>query len=196
MKISTNVSRSTNRLNPYNVNTAYTIATSDGIGSQEQFHRIGNNLLVTTLSVFNLDRDTLLEVNDKVLRCVGGLEGVLCQFPHVTGRSSVGVFQDTSLIGAVSQVLVHTPWLGLGRCNGNALVGSVGEQVVTALEAIVENRVTPWGNHLDVGLQGVECKFETDLVVTLASTAVGNGKTSLFLLGEYIGQQLNKPQSR
>ena len=35
-------------------------------------------------------------------------------------------------------------------------------------------RNSPWGNDLNVGLQTVESKLETDLVVTLTSTAVGN----------------------
>lgn len=79
----------------------------------------------------------------------------------------------------MGQVLVHTPWLGLGGCHGDALLRSIGEQVVTALEAVVEDRITPRGNDLDIGLQGVESQFETDLVITLAGAAVGNSEAAL-----------------
>jgi len=35
-------------------------------------------------------------------------------------------------------------------------------------------RYTPWGNDLDVGLEGVVGELETDLVVTLSGASVGN----------------------
>lgn len=40
-------------------------------------------------------------------------------------------------------------------------------------------RDTPWRNDLDVWLKAVECKLETDLVVTLASAAVGDELAAL-----------------
>jgi hypothetical protein len=81
----------------------------------------------------------------------------------------------------VSQVLIHGPGLGLGGGYGNALLGSVGEEIVTADEALVENGVTPRGNDLNVGLEGVEGKLEANLVVTLASAAVGDSEAALAL---------------
>jgi hypothetical protein len=83
----------------------------------------------------------------------------------------------------VGQVLVHRPGLGLGGGHGNALLGGVGEEVVATGEAVVESRVTPGGNDLDIGLEGVEGKLETDLVVTLAGATVGNSEAS-FPLGD------------
>jgi hypothetical protein len=82
----------------------------------------------------------------------------------------------------VGQVLIHGPGLGLGGGDGDALLGSVGEEIVTADEALVEDGVTPGGNDLDVGLEGVEGKLEANLVVTLAGAAVGDSEAALALV--------------
>jgi hypothetical protein len=81
----------------------------------------------------------------------------------------------------VGQVLIHTPGLRLGGGDGDTLLLSVVEQVLTALEALVEDGFAPWGNDLDVGLESVEGKLEADLVVTLTSAAVGDGEAALAL---------------
>jgi hypothetical protein len=83
----------------------------------------------------------------------------------------------------VSQVLIHTPGLGLGRGDGDALLGGIGKEIVTAGETLIEDGVAPRGDDLDGGLQGVEGKLEANLVVTLTSAAVGNGEAALALLG-------------
>lgn len=72
----------------------------------------------------------------------------------------------------MGQVLVHTPWLRLGRGDGDALVGGVGKEVVAASEAFVEDGVTPRRNDLDFGLQGVESQLEANLVVALPSATM------------------------
>lgn len=166
-----------------NVNTANTVTTGNGVGSQEELDRVGNSLLLAVLGVLQLHRETLVEVDDEVFRLVGSGERVGGQFPHVSGRSGVGVLQDTGLVGAVGQVLVHTPWLGLGRGDGNALLSGVVKQGITASEAVVEDGVTPRGNDLDVGLQGVEGELEANLVVTLTGATVrdGDGTFPLFI---------------
>lgn len=161
-----------------NVDTTNPVAASNSVGGQEKVNSVGSDLLLATLSVFQLDGDARLEVNGEILGLVRGGERVLGELPHVGGRSDVGVLEDTGLVRAVGQVLVHRPGLGLGGGHGNALLGGVGEQVVATGEAVVESRVTPGGNDLDIGLKGVEGKLETDLVVTLAGATVGNGEAS------------------
>lgn len=165
-----------------NVDTTNTVAAGNSVGSQKEVNSIGSHLLLAALGVFELDGETLFKVNGKVLGLVGGSERVHGKLPHVGRRGDVRVLQDTGLVRAVSQVLVHTPGLGLGGGHGNALLTSVGEEIVTTGEALVEDRVTPGSNDLDVGLEGVKGEFEPDLVVTLASAAVGNGETSFPLL--------------
>lgn len=164
-----------------NVNTTNTVTTSSSVGGQEELNRVGNSLLLTVLSVFQLNRDTLVEVNDKVLRLVRSSERVGGQFPHVRRRCGVGVLEDAGLVRAVSQVLIHTPGLGLGRGHRDALLGGIVEQGITAGEAVVEDGVTPRGDDLDVGLEGVEGKFETNLVVTLAGASVGDSDSAFSL---------------
>lgn len=62
----------------------------------------------------------------------------------------------------------------LGGSNGDAGLGGVVKQIVATSETLEELRVTPGGNDLDGGLDGVESEFETDLVVTLAGGTVGD----------------------
>ena len=50
------------------------------------------------------------------------------------------------------KVLVHTPGLGLGGCDGNADFGGVIEQVVSASETFKELGKSPGGNDFDGGL--------------------------------------------
>lgn len=50
------------------------------------------------------------------------------------------------------KVLVHTPGLGLGGCDGNADFGGVIEQVVSASETFKELGQSPGGNDFDGGL--------------------------------------------
>ena len=164
------------------INTANTVTAGNSVSGQEELDGVGDSLLLASLSVLELDGDTLLEVEGEVLGLIGGGQGVLGQFPHVGGRSGIGVLQDAGLVGAVGQVLVHGPGLGLGGGDGNALLLGVVEQVLTALEALVEDGVAPRGNDLDAGLEGVEGKLEANLVVTLTSAAVGDSEAALALL--------------
>ena len=80
------------------------------------------------------------------------------------------------------QVLVHAPWLALCAADWNALLSRILKKILSALEALVEDWVTPRCDDLDGWLEGVECEFETDLVVALACAAVGDGEAA-FLLG-------------
>ena len=157
------------------------MAAGNGVGSQEDVNGVGDGLLLAVLSELQLDGNTLLEVEGEVLGLVRSGQGILGQLPHISGRGGVRVLQDTGLVRAVGQVLVHAPGLGLGGGDGDALLGGVGEEVVTASEALVEDRVAPRGNDLDVGLEGVEGKLEANLVVTLTSATVGDGETALGL---------------
>jgi hypothetical protein len=81
----------------------------------------------------------------------------------------------------VRKVLVHRPGLRLGLEDGHTRGSGVIEQVSAARKAVVELGQTPWRNDLDVGLQSVEGELETDLVVALASAAVGDGEAALLL---------------
>lgn len=81
----------------------------------------------------------------------------------------------------MSKVVVHGVRLGLCGSNRNALLGRIVKQVVTTLESVEEGRVTPRSDDLNVRVNGVVCKLETDLVVALASAAVGNELAALSL---------------
>lgn len=159
-----------------NVDTANTVPTGNGVGGEEELNWVSDGL---SLLVLELHRDTPLEVNGEVLWHIWGVLWVDGKLPHILWGSRVGVLKDTGLVGAVSHVLVHRPWLSFGLGDGDADLGGIVEKVVTALEAVVELGNSPWGDNLDVGLEGIEGKLETDLVVTLTSAAVGDCNTLL-----------------
>ena len=64
--------------------------------------------------------------------------------------------------------------------DGNSLFGSVGEKSLTSRETGVEFGKTPWGNDFDVRFESIVGQFETDLIVALAGTAVGDGLAAFF----------------
>ncbi|THX43602.1 Bystin-domain-containing protein [Aureobasidium pullulans] len=161
-----------------NVDTANTVLAGNGVDSKEELGGIGDSLAAGELS---LDGQTLLEVKDKVLGLLGSLGGVDGQLPHVLGGSDVGVLEDTGLVTAVGQILVHAPGLALCAGDGDAGLLGVVEEILATLEAVVEDGVAPWGNDLDGGLQGVEGQLEADLVVALTGAAVRDGETALLL---------------
>lgn len=164
------------------INTANTVTASNGVSGQEELNRVSDGLFLTTSSVLKLDGDTLLEEDDEVLGLIRSRQRVLGQLPHISGRGCVGVLQDTGLVGAVSQVLIHGPGLGLGGGDRDALLFGVVEQVLAALEALVEDGLAPRRNDLDGGLEGVKGKFEANLVVTLTGAAVGDSEAALALV--------------
>jgi hypothetical protein len=81
----------------------------------------------------------------------------------------------------VCHVFIHAPGLALGAGDRDALLSGIVEEVVAALEAVVEDGVPPGCEDLDAGLESVECQLEADLVVALASAAVRDGKAALLL---------------
>jgi hypothetical protein len=96
----------------------------------------------------------------------------------------------------VCQVLVHAPWLALCAGDRDALGSGVVKEVASALELIVEDRVAPWCDDGDGRLKGVECKLESDLVVTLAGAAVGNSEASLLLRDRDLGTSDDRASER
>lgn len=81
----------------------------------------------------------------------------------------------------MGQVLIHGPWLALSTADWNTSGSGVVQKGVTARETLVEFWHSPWCNDLDLGLQSIECKLETDLVVTLSCAAVRDGEAALLL---------------
>jgi len=74
-------------------------------------------------------------------------------------------------------------YTNLCRCNLDTMLLSIVEEIVTAGVLLEELGITPWGNDLDRGLNGVESQLEADLVVALAGAAVTDSNTA-FLLGD------------
>lgn len=167
-----------------NVDTSNAVSASNGIGFQEELNCICDSL---SLAGNQLLWQTLLEHQCEVLRGIRSLQRVDCQLPHVGWGSDIGVLQDTSLVTAVCQVLVHTPWLALCAADGDSCLLGVVEEIVAACESLVEFGETPWCNDLDGGLEGVECKLETNLIVSLASAAVRDSNASFLLCNFDLG---------
>jgi hypothetical protein len=113
----------------------------------------------------------------------GGDTSGSSRMPAGVSSSCSGVAaHHTGFVAAVSQVGIHGPRLCLGRCDGDAVLLGIVEQILPALEAVAELGQPPRRNDLDGGLEGVEGQLEADLVVALAGAAVRN-EAALFLLG-------------
>lgn len=160
-----------------NVDTSNTVLAGKGVGSKEEV----DGLSVDLVANGELDWETLLEFDGEVLWGLWGIEWVDGELPHLLWWGDVWILKDTGLVRAVSHVLIHGPWGLLGLNSWDALLGGVVQKVVTSSEAGVELWDSPWGNDLDVWLQGVESQLETDLVVTLSGAAVRDGNTALLL---------------
>jgi hypothetical protein len=93
----------------------------------------------------------------------------------------------TSLVRAMGQVLVHGPWLALCAADWNTSRSGVLKKGFTARETLVKFRQSPWCNDLDLGLQSIECKLETDLVVALSGATVTNSEAALLLCNGNLG---------
>ncbi|KAH3673428.1 hypothetical protein WICPIJ_009816 [Wickerhamomyces pijperi] len=92
----------------------------------------------------------------------------------------IWIFQDTGFERDVGHVFIGGPWLGLGLGDWDTLFGSVVQKILSTSESFKEGWVSPWNNTGDIWLQSVEGQLESDLIVTLTSTTVGNSKTTFF----------------
>ena len=162
----------------YDIDTSYTVSAGDSVGREEQLDWLGDCL---PASLDELNGDAVLEVDSEFLWLVRCGDGVDSELPHVLWRCHVWVLEDAGLVGAVGHVLVHAPWLCLCLGDRDADFVGVVEKVVAAGEAVVEFGNAPWGNDLDVGLEGVVAEFEADLIVTFAGATVGDGDAALAL---------------
>lgn len=178
------------------IDTSNTVFPAKSIESIENVHGVG--IFLSTLDG-HLGGETGGEVDGDTVGSGGSSVDGGGQLPHVGGRGGVGVFEDASFVGSVKHVFVGGPGLGSGLGDGDVVLGGVGEEGTTAGEAVVELCIeqngksqdgmgslqcvkvlcaltgdTPRSDDFDVGLEAVEGKLETDLVVTLARATVSN----------------------
>ena len=119
-----------------NIDTADTVLTGESVEGEEDLDAVSVNFLLVRDG--DLDRETSLELDGDLLRGSGSVFGGDSEFPHVGRGSGVGVFEDTSFVGDVVQVLVGRPGLGGGLGDGDVLLSSVGEECLPSGEAVVE----------------------------------------------------------
>lgn len=153
-----------------NVDSPNTVLSGQSVEREEDLDGVGDDLAICRVG--DLDRETLGEFD---LNLLGLFRGVLrrsSQLPHVIGRSLVGVFEDTSFVRNMEQVLIGRPGLGSGLNDGNTVASGVLEESRSTSESVVELGQSPRGNDVDVGGETVECKFESDLVVSFTSATV------------------------
>ena len=118
-----------------NVDTSNAVSASNGIGLQEELNGICDGL---SLAGDQLLGKTLLEHQCEVLWGIWRLQWVDCQFPHVGWSGDIWVFQNTSLIAAVCQVLVHAPWLALCAADGDTGLLGIVEEIVATCKSLIE----------------------------------------------------------
>mmetsp|Transcript_18177 Transcript_18177/g.30146 ORF Transcript_18177/g.30146 Transcript_18177/m.30146 type:complete len:291 (-) Transcript_18177:561-1433(-) len=115
-----------------NVDTSNSVLASNLVAVEEEFEGIGLNSSVG--HVGDLDRNTVLEFDLHNLRCVWGILGGDSHFEHGLFRTNHGVFEHTTLVGSVEEVLVDRVvglWFGI---DWDAVLLAVSQQVLTTLE--------------------------------------------------------------
>jgi hypothetical protein len=118
------------------IDSSNTVLSGEGVQGKENLDSVGNTLAIGGGG--DLDGDTLEELDSNLLGLFGGLLGGGGQLPHVIGRSLVGVFEDTGLVGDVEEVLVGRPGLGSSLDNGDTVLGSVLEKSGSTSESLVK----------------------------------------------------------
>lgn len=91
----------------------------------------------------------------------------------------------------MGQVLIHRPWLALCAADWDSGCGGVIQKGVTAGKTLVEFWHSPWCNDLDLWLQSIECKLETNLIVTLSGATVADCEAALLLCNGNLGSGNN-----
>lgn len=118
------------------IDSSNTVLSGEGVEGEEDLDRVGDALAVGGGG--DLDGETLEELNVNLLGLLGSLLGRDGQFPHVVGRSLVGVLEDTGFVGNVEEVFVGRPWLGSSLDDWDTVLGSVLEKSRSTSESVVE----------------------------------------------------------
>ena len=142
------------------------------------------------LHLLAVDGDGLagLKLNLGVGRGVRRVLGVLGHNPGVVERLVPGILQVAALNGTTPQVVVDGIGVVVGTLGNRHVVGvGVGDLIGTALKIPLANR----GDNLKLGVEGLDGRLKTNLVVTLAGAAVSDvGRAKLVSdLDKLLGEQ-------
>ena len=160
-----------------NVDAANAVLAGQSIDSEEELERVGRGC--SRRGEFGGDAGS--KGDGEILGSGRRRFGVDGQFPHVIRGGGIGIFQDACFIGAVGEVLIHTPWLRLCRCDWDILLSGVIEEVVPANKTGVEFGKSPWRYDFDGGLERIEGEFKADLIVAFAGASMRYSDTILLL---------------
>jgi len=164
-----------------NVDAANAVLSGNFVAVEKDFERIGLDGAVR--DVGDLGRHSLDELNLDSLGCVRGGLWRFGHLEHGVVRAASRIFEHATFVGSVEQVLVNgVVGLGLG-VDGDAVLGAVGQEVAAALEGLNELGITPRGDTLDGGAQGLAAHFEANLVVSLTGGSVRD-ESAAFLAGD------------
>jgi len=130
----------------------------------------------------DLDGDALLEGDDDVFGGVRRFGEGIGHDRDVLGEFVPRILKDAALEADVQEVAVHA----VGLLGGDADGDVVGLGVFDHVEAPGELPlgITPRGDDLHVGIDGVGVQLETDLIVALAGGSVADG-VGLLGLGDF-----------
>jgi len=118
------------------INSSNTVLSGEGVEGKEDLDSIGNALAVGGGRDF--DGNTLEELDSDLLGLFRGVLRRSSQFPHVVGRSLIGVLENTGFVRDVEEILVGGPGLGSGLNNGDTVLGGVLEESGSTSESLVE----------------------------------------------------------
>ena len=122
------------------IDSSDAVFTPEGIESIENVNGIGVDLVADG----ELDRKALFKVEGDLIGGVRSRFRGLSQLPHIGRRSSIGVFEDTSLVRDVEHVLVRGPWLGSSLTDRDLFLSGIFEQGLATSESMVKFYTRQW----------------------------------------------------
>ena len=166
-----------------NVDAADSVLSGNHVAVQENIERIGLDGSVGLVG--DLGWDSLVEFNDDGFGSVGGVLWRDGHLEHGFLRSAGGILEASRFVGGVEKVLVDgVVGLGLG-IDRDSVLFAVGKEILSSLEGLDEFGITPWGDAFDGRRQGLGAHLESDLVISLSGSTVGN------VLGVVLGGDAN-----
>ena len=163
----------------HDIDTANTVLAGNLVAVQEKLERIRNGFAGVFVGEFH--GNSLGEFNSDDFGFVGSGLGRDSHFEHGVFWTAVGIFQHSTFIGSVEQVLVNgVVGLGLG-IDGDGVLGAVGQQVRPTLERLDELGIAPGSHALDGGAESLAAHFESNLIVSLSGGAVADVGAALFI---------------
>ena len=134
------------------VDTANAVLSSERIKGEEYLHAV--SVLLSLRGYSHTDWKTALEFDSNTFWIIRRIFWSGCEFPHVWWGCDVWVFEDSSFIGYVEEILVCRPGFSCRLGDWNFFLSCIGDEGLASWETIVELCRPVWVDDHDWGKSG------------------------------------------